>query len=117
MRELHIKNGDGFLLIFAVDDLNTYEDIPNIHNTVLNVKKTETFPMVIVGNKIDLKNREITEEQGFELGKNYSVPYMETSALSNTNIQEVFFQCVREIRKFQNSSQSPSQKKKGCLIL
>ena len=65
--------------------------------------------MVVIGNKSDVDIREVTPEEGKELAKSYSCPYLETSAKTRTNIEEAFYTLVREIRK---EKDNPSQEKK-----
>jgi GTPase SAR1 family protein len=50
----------------------------------------EVFKMLI-GNKCDMQNnRIISTEKGEEVAQRYKVPFMETSAKDNINIDEAF---------------------------
>jgi GTPase KRas protein len=65
------------------------------------VKDEETYPIVIVGNKCDLeKDREVSTVEGRELAKSFNAPFAETSAKLRINVEDAFFQLVREIRKW-----------------
>ena len=45
----------------------------------------------LIGNKCDIdKKRAITYEEGRELGLQYNMPFMETSAKENINIDDAF---------------------------
>ena len=47
-----------------------------------------------------------------ELAKKWNVPIYETSALARINVEEVFYQLVREIRKDQiGNSKAPAGRK------
>lgn len=46
--------------------------------------------MVICGNKCDLQGREVAREEGEQLAAELGVPYMETSAKDNLNVEETF---------------------------
>ena len=47
--------------------------------------------MILVGNKVDLEtSRVISTEEGMDLAKKLGVYYMETSAKTNENIDDVF---------------------------
>lgn len=51
---------------------------------------SEHIPMVLVGNKEDdYCGREVSEEEGMELAATHSMPFSETSAVKNFNIDEV----------------------------
>lgn len=54
--------------------------------------KESKYPMVLVGNKIDLENKEIRRT----LSKFLGCPFFEISSKSIENIQEVLSQLVRE---------------------
>jgi len=55
---------------------------------------------MILGNKCDMTDkRVITLEQGQKLAAEHKVPFMETSAKANINIEEAFVQMARAIKK------------------
>lgn len=47
---------------------------------------------------------QVTTQEGQELGRQWNVPFFETSAKSRINVEEAFFDLVREIRKFNSSN-------------
>ena len=52
---------------------------------------TEDIPHVLVGNKNDLVHeREVAAEEGQRLADEWGVPFIESSAKYNTNVEEVF---------------------------
>jgi len=52
---------------------------------------TEDIPHVLVGNKNDLVHeREVATEEGQRLADEWGVPFIESSAKYNTNVEEVF---------------------------
>ena len=52
---------------------------------------TEDIPHVLVGNKNDLVHeREVACEEGQRLADEWGVPFIESSAKYNTNVEEVF---------------------------
>lgn len=38
MREQYMRKGDGFLLVFSVTDLHSFQNIQNFHTQILRVK-------------------------------------------------------------------------------
>jgi len=74
--------------------------------------------MVLVGNKCDLENeRMVPREKGMALSQQWGgKPFYETSARFKINVDEVFYDVVRQINK-QNPSKEKSKKKFKCLIL
>ncbi len=73
--------------------------------------------MVLVGNKCDLEDdRVVSREQGIHLAQQWgSVTFYETSARKKINVDEVFFDLVRQINR--QMPEKADQKKKKCLIL
>jgi GTPase SAR1 family protein len=75
--------------------------------------------MVLVGNKCDLQDqRVITTEQGEEAARKFGCAFLEASAKTRINIDNIFFDLIRQINKVD----PPKDKKKGgkskkCLIL
>ena len=46
---------------------------------------------ILVGNKCDLnENRQVSKERGKQLADSYGIPFIETSAKSNENIEKLF---------------------------
>ena len=100
MRDQYIRTGRGFLLMFSVTSRVSFDKIAEYYQQVLNIKDEDSFPIVLMGNKCDLKmDREISTEEGEELARELNCPYFETSAKDRINIEESFYELVREMRK------------------
>ena len=57
--------------------------------------------VIIVANKCDLENeRQVSTQEGRDLAKQFGCKFIETSAKSRYNVDESFFNLVREIRRF-----------------
>lgn len=112
MRELYIKNGQGFVLVYSVTDKQSLQELLAIREQILRIKDTETVPMVLVGNKCDLTNeRELTPEDGIEISRRWHrVPFYETSALYRMNVQDAFVDVVRQIIRKEVRQQQQQQK-------
>uniref|UniRef100_A0A8B9W6T9 Muscle RAS onco homolog n=1 Tax=Bos mutus grunniens TaxID=30521 RepID=A0A8B9W6T9_BOSMU len=74
MREQYMRTGDGFLIVFSVTDKASFEHVDRFHQLILRVKDRESFPMILVANKVDLMHlRKITREQGKEMATKHNV--------------------------------------------
>lgn len=99
MRELYIKSGMGFLLVYSVTDKQSLNELMALREQVLRIKDADRVPMVLVGNKADLSDdRVISVEDGIAVSSKWGkVPFYETSALLRSNVDEVFIDLVRQI--------------------
>ncbi len=76
-----INFGDGFLLVFALNDKESWEFLVQRRDRILKMKKGENSPIVVVGNKRDLeRERVFTSEEIERYTKEWGCPYIETSA-------------------------------------
>ncbi|GFX25990.1 ras-related protein M-Ras [Trichonephila clavipes] len=109
MREQYMRKGDGFLLVYSVTDKQSFENIRHFHTQILRVKDRDSYPMLLVANKVDLVHlRKVTEEQGKELAVCLKIPYIETSAKDPPlNVDAAFHEVVKIIR-----NQPPLQDKR-----
>uniref|UniRef100_A0A7M5WJI2 Small monomeric GTPase n=1 Tax=Clytia hemisphaerica TaxID=252671 RepID=A0A7M5WJI2_9CNID len=67
MREHYMRTGEGFLCVFAVTSLKSFQEIDNFRTQALRVKDADSVPMVLVGNKVDLPNE--TSQRKMEMKK------------------------------------------------
>jgi small GTP-binding protein len=121
MRDLYMKNGQGFVLVYSIIAQSTFNDLPDLKEQILRVKDCDTVPMVLVGNKCDLGDqRVITQEQGDALARKFGgVCFLESSAKTKVNVDAIFHDLIRQIRSVNPTPDSTSkQKKKGsCSLL
>ena len=98
--DMWIKFGDGFLLVFAINDKNSFDLIPSKRDHILKGKSIESCPMILVGNKQDLtNNREVSYDDAKQLADSWNIDYIETSAKTNFNCKEIFEQLAVKIYK------------------
>jgi len=102
MREQYIRVGEGFLIVFSLNDRHSLEECFKIHRDILRIKDTDNVPMLLIGNKLDIRQIGI-DNQARSAAAAMHIPYFETSARTRYNIDEIFIELVRHIRK--NKSQ------------
>lgn len=74
MREQYMSQGDGYLLVYSVTDERSFHAIRRFHSQALRVKDTDSFPMILVANKIDLNSfRKVSLEKGLDLANELAV--------------------------------------------
>src|SRR4051794_28137379 len=95
-----MRTGQGFILTYAITSRQSYDEIHQFREQILRVKDADRVPIVLCGNKCDLEDeRQVTSAEAQDMSKSWQVPFYETSALARINVEEAFFDLVREIRK------------------
>ncbi|RKP37154.1 ras family-domain-containing protein [Dimargaris cristalligena] len=106
MREQYMRSGHGFILVYSISSRTSFDEIRLLADQLLRVKDVTQAPLVIVGNKCDLEDqREVTTEEGRQLATEYQAMFLESSAKTRTNVDEAFYQAVRQIRHYRFSAQ------------
>ena len=65
MRDLYIKNGQGFVVCYSLTNHQTFQDIKTMKDQIVRVKGSDKVPILLVANKVDLENqREVPTVEG-----------------------------------------------------
>uniref|UniRef100_A0A452REZ7 RAP2C, member of RAS onco family n=1 Tax=Ursus americanus TaxID=9643 RepID=A0A452REZ7_URSAM len=111
MRDLYIKNGQGFILVYSLVNQQSFQDIKPMRDQIVRVKRYEKVPLILVGNKVDLEpEREVMSSEGRALAQEWGCPFMETSAKSKSMVDELFAEIVRQM----NYSSLPEKQDQCC---
>ena len=106
VREVYYQGATGALLVFDITRSSTFESIPQWVTELLENNKQKIIPMVLIGNKSDLRDSSpeaISEEAGSDYAQslttwsNFEIPYVETSALNGENVENAFITLLRNI--------------------
>eukprot|EP00040_Diaphanoeca_grandis_P020998 m.111703 g.111703 ORF g.111703 m.111703 type:complete len:195 (-) comp28141_c0_seq1:459-1043(-) len=105
MRDLYMKNGQGFVLVYSITALSTFQDLTDLREQILRVKDAEQVPLVLVGNKCDLEaERVVTSAQGQSQARAFGgnsdpCTFLEASAKLKINVNDIFYDLVRQINR------------------
>jgi len=120
IRELYMKNGEGFILVYDITNKKTLEDVDKIRKDLIRIKNTDKIPLVLVGNKVDLeKNRKVETDEAKEVAKNYGCPHIECSAKTGKMIDEIFTTMIEEIwakTGIPSTAAEKDEKKDRCVV-
>lgn len=115
MRDLYIRNGQGFVVVYSMTNHQTFQDIKGMKEQITRVKNTDRVPILLVANKVDLEHqREVVTSDGMALAHMWGCPFIEASAKNRYNVNEVFAEIVREMNV------NPGKKETGnycCCVL
>ncbi|PIA19308.1 ras-domain-containing protein [Coemansia reversa NRRL 1564] len=108
MRDYHIRSGDCFVVVYSVADAQTLYEAEVIAKKIYAIKDVERVPIVLVGNKCDLAEREVTTREGTEMARRIHSGFYEASARDNIRVVDVFTQCVRRIKRLRKEIEPQS---------
>ena len=111
-----IKINDGFLLVFSVDNKKSFELIDEWLKSIIEEVDIKKKIIFLVGNKIDLNNREVTNEEAVSYANLKNIKYFETSALTGFGIKEVFKQFYQDIYDLFKASR-PNMENNNNIVL
>lgn len=118
MREQYMRQGEGFIFVYSITDINSFQMLIKHLKTLERMRNFEPVPIVLLGNKSDLaERRQVSYDEGAALSSEMDCSFLETSARTRTNIEEAFHSMVREIRRRDKGAidQAKIEKKKGIL--
>lgn len=94
----YFKGAHGILLVYDISDRETFENVSHwVHQIRENAD--DKVVLILVGNKCDREEaRAVTKEEGEELARRFGVPFFETSAKANTNVDECYNAIARETK-------------------
>ncbi len=98
-----IKLADGFIIVFAIDNKKSFEQVQYWINRVEEEVDLSKKPLILVGNKMDLE-RVVPKDDVDNFTKPKFLKYLETSAKTGSNIREIFDTLYNDI--FQLNSQA-----------
>eukprot|EP01126_Amoeba_proteus_P010199 TRINITY_DN13962_c0_g2_i1.p1 TRINITY_DN13962_c0_g2~~TRINITY_DN13962_c0_g2_i1.p1 ORF type:complete len:223 (-),score=38.51 TRINITY_DN13962_c0_g2_i1:273-941(-) len=116
MRDLYIKEGDGFLLVFSLVSDGTLVTIEKLVEQISKVKDDDKVPVTLVGNKADLvEKRQVEDIEARQIADRFCHGhYLEASAKTFLNVTESFEDVIRQILAGRPVVKPP--RTRGCVI-
>ncbi|XP_036112847.1 GTP-binding protein Di-Ras3 [Molossus molossus] len=113
LQRLAIARGHAFVLVYSVTKKQTLEELKPFYELIREIKgrNVRKYPIVLVGNKCDdSRRRELTSRDGAAYALEWNCAFMETSAKTDVNVQELFQVLLNHAKKPATNPQ-PLQKK------
>ncbi|KAH7960698.1 hypothetical protein HPB49_022354 [Dermacentor silvarum] len=110
MRELSIRSGRGFVLVFSLDSLQSFHEAAQLWHLIAKIRG-ERVPIVLVGNKSDLiQNRQVSQDMAMKLAQEsmHNCRYLETSAKYNVNVAELFVELLQQACAMERQQPPPA---------
>jgi small GTP-binding protein len=115
--DMWIDSGDGFLLVFALNDRESFVELDRKKSKIDAIKRKTKTPIILVGNKSDLENqRQVSKKEGEEKARQWGAVYYETSAKNDILCNEPFIECSRQLLKkdIGSSKKEVNKSSGGC---
>jgi len=103
----HFIGIHGYMIVYSVASRQSFDMVRVIRDKILNHLGADWVPLVIVGNKSDLKSdlRQVSFEEGRKIGEEFNCAWTEASARQNDNVVKAFDLVIGEVEKSQNPNQ------------
>jgi len=127
LRDQYMKSADGFVLVYSITSMISFETASKLRQDILKNKEDyPDTPIMLVGNNLDMESdRAVQTADGKTLATKFGLGFIECSAKTNVNVNEIFFELVRMINKWRekhNHGQTKKQtvksgKGKICMLI
>lgn len=109
-QSIHIS--DGFLVVFDVNEVKTFEELDNWMKCIEDEVDIRTKAVILVGNKIDIGKRKVSEEDAKNYAEKYKIKYYEASAKTGHNIKKIFEEVYNKVYQLYNYEKLKSKNQK-----
>ena len=100
MLDTWISNSEGFILVYSVEDKESFIYVCMIYERIVKIKISKRFSVIIVGNKCELEDkRKVTKEEVEKYCRGLNLQCMEISANKDTNVKETFLTLAKGLLK------------------
>ena len=95
------RNAQGIMVMFDVTNPVSFDNIRNWTESIKTHLNSEinNIPVIIIGNKIDIIEREIKTDEAKKYCEELGFNYFETSAKTGENVNETIKYLVKEVLK------------------
>lgn len=108
----YFKRANGILLVYDVNCSDSFSKVPLWLEQIKTYINFKQVSIILLGNKIDINNREVTTQQGLKLANKLDLKFIEVSALSNININTVYDMLIYDMI-YKNNVLSIQEKRKN----
>ncbi|KAN0030356.1 hypothetical protein ACTA71_010118 [Dictyostelium dimigraforme] len=114
MRDQWIRSCEGFILVYSVTSRSSFDQIQFFREQIIRVLDRDDVPIMMIGNKSDLEDeRQVTHQEGKDLARCLNMSFMEVSAKTRLNVEEVFNETVRSVKRKEESLLKKEKSKDG----
>lgn len=93
----YYRGAQGVICVYDVTNRSTFEHLDHWMNEVDTYSTKADTVKMLVGNKIDMVNREVLREEGLSFAKKHRMLFIEASAKSREGVQCAFEELIEKI--------------------
>jgi GTPase KRas len=121
----YFREGQGFILVYSIASRATFENVTTFYRALKQIKQGE-LAFMLVGTQCDRTyKREVSKEEGMAAAQSYGCEFIEVSAKTGENVEELFINLVRLLRQTKRGKiEAPGQsvdtireRKSQCAIM
>lgn len=95
----YYRGSHGIIIVYDVTDQDSFDSV-KMWLQEIDRYATSTVLKLLVGNKCDLKDKRVVDyDTAKEFAEANHMPFLETSALDSTNVEEAFLTMARQIKE------------------
>ena len=95
-----IKSSEGFLLVYSINDKDSFDGIKMRYEKIKKYKKKKPFSVIVVGNKNDLeKERQVDKEEVDKFCNENNLKHFEICSSNVEEINKIFMKIAKKIYK------------------
>ena len=122
----YYRGSHGAFIVYDITNRDSFENVPRWLTDVKSSDRSDIV-CILIGNKSDLNNREVSREEGQKFADSYGMTFFETSAKTGENVEASMISCLTQIEKLIEEGKfdkrpppesyltnDESEKKNGC---
>ena len=113
VRDMSIKNSGAVVIVMSVDDKSSQGAAKDFADLFKELNKNPNN-IILVLNKIDCEDKLIRRLEGIKLAKEIGCSYIETSAKTRENIDEMFEEAIKLCLVYKEKGK-PGKSKSNCV--
>ncbi len=90
IRPAYLTDSGAIMIVYDVSQRESFENVKKVWYEDIKNAELTNVALVLVGNKIDLDEREVSFDEGMKLAEELGMAYIETSAKTGENVDDAF---------------------------
>lgn len=126
IRNDNLKNAQAIILVYSIDSYQSFLESKEIYEKFLKQFEENDIPIIVVGNKNDLEDREVSEDEAREWVQNtiQKSSFIETSSKKGLNVNDTFKEVLkffvpkeaRKIQEMKDEKKDGKERRKSLLV-